>query len=60
MIGADLSFVMVGRSLTVANGFSPLMRKTDIVIAENGLNASALSADPWGEGWGVTRSTRFL
>lgn len=42
MIGADLSCVMVGRSLTVANGFPPLISKTDIVIAENGLNASAL------------------
>jgi len=32
--GADLSFVMVGRSLTVENGFPPLRRKTSIVITE--------------------------
>lgn len=27
MMGADLSLVTVGRSLTVANGFSPLYRE---------------------------------
>lgn len=34
MIGADLSFVTVGRSLTVAKGFPPLRRKGNISDTE--------------------------